>query len=104
MIRKKSVAKKQKTFTERIGISQSQISAIECGRSTLSITVVNQLMQLRINGARINMDWLFTGEGRMLIYEPLDDRTINAAILSRLSQLDKKKKEAIIKVIDSYLE
>lgn len=102
VIRKTSDSKKQKTFTERMGISQSQVSAIECGRSTLSINVVNQLMRLRINGARINMDWLFTGEGPMLIYKPLDDQTINEVILSRLSQLDKNKKEVIIRVMDNF--
>ena len=103
-IRNTSETKKQRAFTAKIGISQSQISAIERGRSTLSINVVKQIMQLRIDGARINIDWLFTGEGPMLVYETLDNKNINGSLLNRLSHLDQKKKETIIKVIDSYLE
>lgn len=103
-IRTTSETKKQKDFTTKMGISQSQVSAIERGRSTLSIPVVKQIMQIRIDGARVNMDWLFTGEGPMLVYETPDDKTINGDILNRLSHLDEKKKETILRVIDSYLE
>ena len=103
-IRKTSVTNKQSTFTKKMGISQSQVSAIERGRSTLSITGVKQIMQFKIDGARINIDWLFTGEGSMLIYETLNEKTINGTISNRISQLEQRKKEAIIKVIDSYLD
>ncbi len=103
-IRNTSETKKQRAFTAKIGISQSQISAIERGRSTLSINVMKQIMQLRIDGARINIDWLFTGGGPMLVYDTLDNKNINGALLNKLSQLDEKKKETILRVIDSYLE
>ncbi len=103
-IRTTSETKKQKDFTTKMGISQSQVSAIERGRSTLSITVVKQIMQIRIDGARVNMDWLFTGVSPMLINETMYDKNINEAILNRLSQLDEKKKETILRVINSYLE
>ena len=103
-IRTTSETKKQKDFTTKMGISQSQVSAIERGRSTLSITVVKQIMQIRIDSARVNMDWLFTGVSPMLINETMYDKNINEAILNRLSQLDEKKKETILRVINSYLE
>lgn len=99
-IRKASETKRQKNFTKKMGISQAQISAIECGRSTLSIKVLNQIMHLRMDGRRINIDWLFTGRGEMMSAERVNDLNIDDEIYRRLAKLDPKKKEAILELLN----
>ena len=102
-IRSLSEARAQSQFVELLGISQPQLSSIETGRSALSLNVINRLTKMKIGRTRINMDWLLTGKGEMLVYELPDNNEIEKALIQGLSQLNFERKEIILKLIRSYI-
>lgn len=98
-IRKLSRSKRQEDFSKQVGIGQPQVSRIEKGQNALSPAVLLQLMRVRIDNKRINMDWLITGRGEKLLSDALDDEDVHDMIYKKISKLDLKKKKALLEVI-----
>ena len=61
----------QVEFGESLGITQSAISAVESGK----VKLTDRLAQLIQSNYNINVEWLRTGEGEMLV-EPSEDEQL----------------------------
>lgn len=99
-IRMMSSLKNQKSFCEKLGIGQAQLSNIEKGKwHDFSSTVLLLLLFIRKDSKRINMDWLITGKGAMLISDLSDEQSLNMEIYNKIILSDAGKKEAILKLL-----
>ncbi len=92
----------QNEFASKIGKTQSHVCNIENGKNFPSIEVLIELSRLEEKGKRINMHWLITGKGEMIIPEIYGKQSLNNKILNKVINLDTKRKKAILNFLDSF--
>lgn len=92
----------QTEFASEIGKTQSHICNIESGKIFPSMEVLLMISRLGQKGEKINMHWLITGKGEIIIQETSDKQGLNNEIFNKIVNLDIKKKIAILGVLDSF--
>ncbi|TGM10270.1 XRE family transcriptional regulator [Leptospira selangorensis] len=100
---RKSISFSQKQMAEQAEIDRSYIAHVENG-STPSSEFIIKL----INAFNISIDWLLTGNGKMLL--PEDEHVFNklkedhVKLLERLIILPEQKQNELIKVFTKIIE
>jgi len=94
---RKELSLTQKEFSEKIGIERSLLSHIEIGDSMPSIEFYSSIAKI----FRINLNWLITGEGNMLVND-VAIKNNNSEIIEHLKD-EIKLKDSEIKELNREL-
>ena len=78
----------QKEFSEKLGITQSFLSALELGNRDITGSVLKTLIVI----FEVSTDWLITGKGSMFLYETKNGNEQKSEQIVQNSEILKKLK------------